>query len=90
MTQHRLAPHRTRPHSANSTTVTSVLGIKNTLEATSHKYYTEEMLLFSYVTFLVWLALLSPLTKGFNPLTRPESTLTGLIQRLSGALPGTD
>ena len=86
VTQHRPAAHRTRPQSTNSTTITSVLEIKNTFETTSHKYYTEETLLFSYDTFLVRLAVLSLRRKGLNPLTRPESTLTGLIQRLPGAL----
>lgn len=77
--QHRLTPHRTRPHSPDSTTITSVLGIKNTFETTSHKYISEEMLLFSHTTFLVWLARLSLSREGLNPLTRPENTLTGLI-----------
>lgn len=83
--------HRTRPHSSNSTTITSVPGIKNTFETTSHKTRFRGNTAFqtSYL-FLVWLALLSLLREGLNPLTRPESTLTGLIQRLSGALPGTD
>lgn len=90
MSKHRLPPHRTKPHSINSATITSLLGIKNTFETTSHKYLSEEILLFSYATFLVWLAPLSRLREGLNPLTRPESTLTGLIQRLSRALPGTD
>lgn len=87
VTKHRLASHRTRPQSANSTTITCVLGIKNTFETASHKYVTEEILLFSYTTFLVWLALLSLLREGLNPLTRPESTLTGLIQKLSWGSP---
>lgn len=90
MSKHRLPPRRTKPHSVNRTTITSLPGIKNTFETTSHKYISEEILLFSYATFLVRLASMSHLREGLNLLTRPESTLTGLIQELSRALPGTD
>lgn len=41
-------------------------------------------------TYLLWLAPLSLCRGGLNPLTRPESTLTGLIRGLSWGLAGTD
>lgn len=45
---------------------------------------------FSDATLLLWLVPLRLRRGGLNPLTWPESTLTGLIQGLSRALPGTD
>lgn len=81
----------TRPHSASSTTITRVLGIRNTFETASYKCSSEEMLLFSYDTFS-WcsLPLSSILGEDLNSLTWPKSTLPGLTRRLSGALTGTD
>lgn len=46
-------------------------------------------ILFSDAPLLLWLAPLR-LCRGLNPLTRLESTLTGIIEGLSRALPGTD